>query len=289
MNNFKDASTQTDPVTITAKKEKVKKEEKEGKKEKEWKEEKEKEEKEEKEKEEEPIKKEKKEPIKRKLLKERFSESANTVIVEIGTDESGRGPMFGRVYAAAVVLPNDGSFDVGMVKDSKLYKKCEKIEEAERYIKENARTWSVVFENEQAIDEMNILQASQQCMRRAILDCVNALTHIEKTTIVLLVDGNYFKSMSYFDTTTHTFRAMEHHCIVGGDNIYASIAAASILAKTARDRYIKELCAEHPILCEHYNIDANKGYGSPSHMEGIKKYGITQWHRKTFGLCKQFC
>ena len=75
-------------------------------------------------------------------------------------------------------------------------------------------------------------------------------------------------------------------CIKGGDNKYSSIAAASIIAKVARDKYIKDLCVEYPYLIERYSLDSNKGYGSKKHIDGIKKYGITEWHRKTFGICK---
>jgi ribonuclease HII len=77
--------------------------------------------------------------------------------------------------------------------------------------------------------------------------------------------------------------------IEGGDNKYTSIAAASILAKVERDSYIEELCIQNPELIEHYGIDSNKGYGSKKHMDGIKQYGITKWHRKTFGICKEYC
>ena len=76
--------------------------------------------------------------------------------------------------------------------------------------------------------------------------------------------------------------------IKGGDNKYASIAAASILAKVERDLYIEELCVAHPTLNERYDIASNKGYGTKPHMDGIEKYGITEWHRKTFGICKSF-
>jgi ribonuclease HII len=75
-------------------------------------------------------------------------------------------------------------------------------------------------------------------------------------------------------------------CVVNGDNTYSAIAAASILAKVERDNYIQELCLEYPKLNEYYGISNNKGYGTKQHMEAIKQYGITQWHRKTFGLCK---
>ena len=76
--------------------------------------------------------------------------------------------------------------------------------------------------------------------------------------------------------------------IEGGDNKYTSIAAASILAKVERDKYIEELCISNPELIEYYGIDSNKGYGSKKHMDGIKQHGITKWHRKTFGICKEF-
>ena len=77
-------------------------------------------------------------------------------------------------------------------------------------------------------------------------------------------------------------------CVVKGDSTYASIAAASILAKTARDRYIKYLCAENPDLQEKYGIANNKGYGAKVHLQGIKEHGITKWHRKSFGICKEY-
>jgi ribonuclease HII len=81
---------------------------------------------------------------------------------------------------------------------------------------------------------------------------------------------------------------LKYQLIEGGDNKYTSIAAASILAKVERDKYIEELCLENPELIERYGIDSNKGYGSKKHMDGIKQYGITKWHRKTFGICKEF-
>jgi ribonuclease HII len=76
--------------------------------------------------------------------------------------------------------------------------------------------------------------------------------------------------------------------IEGGDNKYSSIAAASILAKVSRDNYIEELCQDNPELAERYGIDSNKGYGAKRHIDGIKEYGITKWHRRSFGICKQY-
>jgi ribonuclease HII len=82
---------------------------------------------------------------------------------------------------------------------------------------------------------------------------------------------------------------LKHVCIEGGDNKYCAIAAASILAKTERDKYIQDLCDEYPDLKQKYGIDKNKGYGTKLHIDGIKEHGITKWHRKTYGLCKKYC
>ena len=100
----------------------------------------------------------------------------------------------------------------------------------------------------------------------------------------LLIDGNDFKPFAYIkdDMIEH----YPHTTIKSGDNTYTSIAAASILAKTSRDAYITELCETYPYLEEQYGIACNKGYGAKRHMDGIREYGITKWHRKTFGLCK---
>ena len=80
----------------------------------------------------------------------------------------------------------------------------------------------------------------------------------------------------------------KYTCIEGGDNKYSAIAAASILAKVSRDAYIDELCQENPYLVDKYGIDSNKGYGAKKHLDGIRQHGITEWHRKTFGICKEY-
>ena len=82
------------------------------------------------------------------------------------------------------------------------------------------------------------------------------------------------------------YKSVPHFCVEGGDNKYASIAAASILAKVGRDTYIEELCEQHPELITRYNIDKNKGYGTKKHIEGIHEHGVTEWHRKSYGICK---
>jgi len=104
----------------------------------------------------------------------------------------------------------------------------------------------------------------------------------------LLVDGNYFKPYTTLNKTKTKMETIKYQLIEGGDNKYTSIAAASILAKVERDKYIEDLCVLNPELIEHYGIDSNKGYGSKKHMDGIKQHGITKWHRKTFGICKEF-
>ena len=104
----------------------------------------------------------------------------------------------------------------------------------------------------------------------------------------LLIDGNYFKPLTILNKKTNKIETIPYTTVEGGDNKYASIAAASILAKVERDKYIANLCEENPTLAEHYGIDSNKGYGAKRHLDGIKEHGITIWHRRSFGICKNF-
>jgi ribonuclease HII len=229
------------------------------------------------------------------VLKSCYNEDPN--VYEIGVDEAGRGPLFGCVYTAAVILPKDDSFDFTKVKDSKKFHSKKKIEEAADYVKQNALAWHVSFEDEKKIDEINILQATQMAMHNAILEVKkNFNKHLkekgrkEKTdyNYNLLIDGNYFNPIATFNKETSKFENIPYMTVEGGDNKYASIAAASILAKVERDRYIENLCQENPELSEHYGIDSNKGYGAKRHIDGIKEHGITIWHRRTFAPCKNY-
>ena len=235
---------------------------------------------------------------KKKIIKKRvnhecllkyYTEDIN--IIEIATDEVGRGPLFGRVYAAAVILPKDGDFIHLLMKDSKKFTSQKKIQEVSDYIKENAIAWHIHYEDEKTIDNINILQASQQAMRVCIIKLIQKVSDSftnanEKLPIKLLIDGDYFNPLLFFNKSSQKMENINFECIKGGDNKYSSIAAASIIAKVARDKYIKDLCVEYPYLIERYSLDSNKGYGSKKHIDGIKKYGITEWHRKTFGICK---
>jgi ribonuclease HII len=229
--------------------------------------------------------------------------------IEIGADEAGRGPMLGRVYCGAVVLPKDDSFDHFKMKDSKKFtsKNPKKIQEVAEYIKQHSICWAVEYEDERVIDEINILQATQSAMHKAIKSVIKQLQEkqLEKQqekqqekpdiiiesnyeNVLLLIDGNYFKQLTILNKGKTELVHINYETVEGGDNKFTSIAAASILAKTERDKYIHELCLENPELIERYGIDSNKGYGAKIHMDGIKQYGITKWHRRTFGLCKNY-
>jgi ribonuclease HII len=216
----------------------------------------------------------------------------NPDIIEIGIDEVGRGPLFGRVYASAVVLPKSNEFNHSEMKDSKKFSSKKKIDATSEYIKQNSIAWSIRYEDEITIDRINILQATQLAMHNCITDILHQLkeknSELNLRNIILLIDGNYFKPFTHFNSITNKFETIIYHTIEQGDNKFTSIAAASILAKVERDKYIEELCEENPELKEKYRIDTNKGYGSKHHLDGIKQHGITQWHRKTFGICKNY-
>jgi len=181
------------------------------------------------------------------------------------------------------------------MKDSKKFTSKAKIEEAAEYIKKNAVAWYVGFEDEKVIDEINILQATQSAMHKSILEVrkqyiqkMNSNAEKKDYSINLLIDGNYFNPINIVNKTTNKLQTIPYTCIEGGDNKYTAIAAASILAKVERDKYIDELCVEHPELIEHYAINSNKGYGAKKHIDGIKAHGITIWHRRSFGICKNY-
>ena len=202
---------------------------------------------------------------------------------EIGVDEAGRGPLFGPVYTAAVVLPKDNTFNHELMRDSKKITSKKKIKELAEYIKANAITWSVQWEDEKMIDKINIRQCVLTSMHKAIKECIQSVnTH----KVQLLIDGNDFKPYTYIHNDQIEY--CSHVTIKGGDNLYTSIAAASILAKVTRDEYITNLCEQYPDLEERYGIASNKGYGAKRHMDGILEHGITQWHRKTYGICKKY-
>ena len=221
-----------------------------------------------------------KQQTKQQLLNVSYYNDDN--IIEIGIDEVGRGPMCGRVYTAAVILPKEG-FEHSKMKDSKKFHSKKKINEVSEYIKENAIAWSIQWEDEKVIDKINIRNATHSAMHKAIKEIYDKENG---KNYVLLVDGNDFKP--YIVMKENILEQVSHVCIEGGDNKYSSIAAASILAKVARDAYIDEMCVLNPELIEKYDLNNNKGYGTKKHMDGISEHGITEWHRRSFGICKTF-
>ena len=205
----------------------------------------------------------------RKILKGFYAEDS----LEVGLDEAGRGPLFGRVYVGAAILhPVD--FDHSLMRDSKKLSERKRLQ-AFDYIKENAIDWSVGYFDELQIDEVNIFNATFGAMHKA-------LDNLQVRPEMILVDGSYFIPYTFENET------VSHVCIEKGDDTYSSIAAASILAKVSRDKYIGELCDKHENLNTFYGLASNKGYGTVKHIEGIKQHGITEWHRKTFGICRDY-
>lgn len=185
-------------------------------------------------------------------------------IIEAGCDEAGRGPLAGSVFAAAVILPAD--FVCAELNDSKQLTERER-NELRLMIEREAVAWAVAECTPQEIDRLNILNASILSMQRALDQLALRPQHI-------LVDGNRWRP--------YGFPAIETTTVVHGDATYMSIAAASVLAKTYRDDYMRRLHEQYP----HYGWDHNMGYPTKEHYEAIEKHGITPVHRKTFRLYK---
>jgi ribonuclease HII len=223
-------------------------------------------------------------------LLERFYDSKSEVI-ELSIDEAGRGCLFGRVYMACVVLPKDpNAFNGKDIKDSKKFSSKKKINQVAEYIKTHARAWHVEYVDETVIDKINILQAVMQgmhvCIRETILKIYRETGEkLPLSDFIAVIDGNYFKPFVSYDMDKKEIVELNSVTVEQGDAKYMAIAAASILAKTARDAYIAEMCDKFPVLDEYYGLRSNQGYGTKKHLEGIRKYGITKWHRRTYGCC----
>ena len=184
-------------------------------------------------------------------------------ILEAGCDEAGRGCLAGPVVAAAVVL--DAKKDYPLLNDSKkLTPKSREI--LREIIEKEALAWAVGFVSPAEIDKINILQASFLAMHRALDQLAFAPEH-------LLIDGNRFK----------LYKNIPHQCIIGGDALYQAIAAASILAKTHRDAYMREAHDQFPL----YGWDQNKGYPTKTHKNAIANHGLSPLHRLSFNWRKQ--
>lgn len=182
-------------------------------------------------------------------------------LTEAGCDEAGRGPLAGPVYAAAVILPRD--FHHPLLNDSK--QMTEKARETLRpIIEKEAVSWAVEAVGPEEIDELNILWASVTGMQRAVL-------RLSPAPEFLLVDGNRFRPFGRYGTK-------DYRTVIHGDASYASIAAASVLAKTHRDERMRQLAAEYP----QYGWERNMGYPTAEHIAAIRTHGYTPWHRTSF-------
>jgi len=180
--------------------------------------------------------------------------------LEAGTDEAGRGCLAGPVVAAAVILPDN--FKHPLLNDSKQLTEKQR-EKLRPYIEKHALAYAVSFVDAPKIDKINILQASILAMHQSI-------KKLKITPEFIIVDGNKF----------HNYKNIPHQTIVKGDAKFMSIAAASVLAKTYRDEYMLKIAKEHP----NYFWEKNKGYPTKQHRNGIRAFGITKYHRKTFRL-----
>ena len=181
--------------------------------------------------------------------------------LEAGCDEAGRGPLAGPVYAAAVILPPD--FRHPFLNDSKQLTERQR-DELRPIIERESVAWAVEAVQAEEIDRINILWASVTGMQRAVL-------RLDPQPAFLLIDGNKFRPFGRFG-----FK--DYRTVVHGDATFASIAAASILAKTHRDAFMRELAAQFP----EYGWDRNMGYPTPEHIDAIRRHGYTPWHRKSF-------
>ncbi len=181
-------------------------------------------------------------------------------VIEAGCDEAGRGCYAGPVFAAAVVLPK--KFYHPKLNDSKQVKEKDR-DELRKIIENEAIDFAVAKVEAEEIDKINILKASFKAMHLAI-------AQLNKEPKLLLIDGNRFIN----------YKKVEHKCIVKGDGIYANIAAASILAKTYRDEYMKNLHEAFP----QYDWLHNKGYGTLKHRQAIETFGVCDHHRKSFNI-----
>jgi len=178
-----------------------------------------------------------------------------------GVDEAGRGPLAGDVFAAAVILDRDCMIE-GLDDSKKLsFKKREELFEK---IINNSLAYGIATASVAEIDRLNILEATVLAMNRAI-------KLLKVNPDFALIDGNYSKGI-----------VCDNIAVIGGDRKSASIAAASILAKVSRDRYMLEIADKYPI----YNFSKHKGYGTKEHIEAIKKYGVCKLHREKF--CRKF-
>jgi ribonuclease HII len=217
---------------------------------------------------------------------EQPSMESEQINVVIGVDEAGRGCAWGSVFAGAVVLPerlrNEDTMSTqekNLLRDSKKLSH-KKRETARQFVIENAISYAIGESTSDEIDRVNILNATFTAMHRAIKKCIQNLPSQYKVS-ELLIDGNRFRL--YLDEDDIP---MNHQCIIGGDAIDRSIAAASILAKTEKDIFVSEHVKQDPSLNEKWGMSSHKGYCTKQHRDALLKYGIHELHRKSYAPVK---
>ena len=205
--------------------------------------------------------------------------------IEVGIDEVARGCLLGRVYTGAVIWPYDESLldssgnmvECPITRDSKQYTRDQR-KELYQYIHDHALEVQYSYCEADEIDKINILQATYRSMHKSLDQFKTQMDRI-------LVDGDRFKAYTKKDKSGDE-EWIPYVCFPKGDTKYLPISAASIVAKVEHDLYIERLCQEHPELDERYDLLSNMGYGSQRHRDGIAKYGVCQFHRVSFGCCR---
>ena len=207
---------------------------------------------------------------------------SNGTKLEVGIDEAGRGCLAGPVVAGAVIMPiidfedEESEYDIDilkMIKDSKKMTKGNR-DICRQYIEEIAIDYGVGIADNKEVDSMNILRATHKAMHRA-------LNELNVTPDMIYIDGNSFTD--YYDDDNEI---IEYQCVIGGDNEYFNIACASILAKEYHDKIIREFVEKDPNLDTRYDWSSNVCYGTQRHRDGIEEWGISKYHRQSFGICR---
>ena len=202
--------------------------------------------------------------------------------LEVGIDEAGRGCLAGPVVAGAVIMPlidfddEESEYDLDilrMIKDSKKMTKVNR-DICRQYIEDIAIDYGVGIADNKEIDSMNILRATHKAMHRA-------LNELNTTPDMIYIDGNSFTD--YYDDDNEL---VDYKCVIGGDNEYFNIACASILAKEHHDKLIKDYVAADPRLDSRFDWLSNVCYGTQRHRDGIEEWGISKYHRQSFGICR---
>ena len=205
-------------------------------------------------------------------------------LLEVGIDEAGRGCLAGPVVAGAVIMPiidfnedpEESEYDLytlRLIKDSKkMSRKNRDI--CRQYIEDIAIDFGVGVCDNDEVDSMNILNATHKAMHRA-------LNSLSLSPDMILVDGNGFTD--YYNDDDEL---VDYRCVIGGDNEYFNIACGSVLAKEYHDKIIKEYIEAQPELDEKYHWGTNVCYGTQNHRDGIEKWGLSKYHRKSFGICR---